>query len=94
MLTAAHELLTQLEAIDPALGSPRVRALHLPPQPADGSRRGEFAALELDDGAVGLAYVLLEGTLARLRADAEGWQARVAGRPSFGSGIASAIRAL
>jgi uncharacterized protein (DUF4213/DUF364 family) len=83
MLTAAHELLTQLEAIDPALGSPRVRALHLPPLPADGSRRGEFAALELDDGAVGLAYVLLEGTLARLRADADTWQARVAGRPAL-----------
>ncbi|MEY4748728.1 MAG: hypothetical protein RIQ60_942 [Pseudomonadota bacterium] len=83
MSTAAHELLTQLEILAPALGAPRVRALHLPPEPADGSRRGEFAALELDDGAIGLAYVLLEGTLARLRTDAEGWNTRLAGRPAL-----------
>ncbi|MCW5631703.1 MAG: hypothetical protein KIT17_00045 [Rubrivivax sp.] len=57
-----------LREIAPALGAPRVEALHLPPPPADGSRRGEFAAVELDDGAVGLVYVLLERTLARLRA--------------------------
>jgi uncharacterized protein (DUF4213/DUF364 family) len=64
----AAETLATLRRIAPALGQPRVKALHLPPPPADGSRRGEFAALELDDGAVGLVYVLLGDTLARLRA--------------------------
>lgn len=51
----------------PAL--PRVRALHLPaePPPGEGDTRGEFCALELDDGALGLSYVLLDDTLARLR---------------------------
>jgi hypothetical protein len=83
MPSAAYELLTQLEILASALGAPRVRALHLPPTPADGSRRGEFAALELDDGAIGLAYVLLDDTLARLRADAAAWNARLAGRPAL-----------
>lgn len=62
------ETLALLEPVADALGQPRVRAMHVPPPPADGSRRGEFAALELDDGAVGLAYVLLGDTLPRLRA--------------------------
>ena len=47
-------------------GLPRVRALHLPPIEAAGSKNGEFCALELDDGALGLAYVLLDDTLRRL----------------------------
>jgi uncharacterized protein (DUF4213/DUF364 family) len=48
---------------------PRVRALHLPPVPAPERERGEFCALELDDGALGLAYVLLGDTLAALQRD-------------------------
>ena len=47
---------------------PRVVALHLPPDPPPGAERGEFCALELDDGALGIAYVLLGDTLATLRA--------------------------
>jgi uncharacterized protein (DUF4213/DUF364 family) len=46
---------------------PRVRALHLPPPPDPCSERGEFCALELDDGSLGLAYVLLGDTLSALR---------------------------
>jgi len=64
----AAATLAALVEIAPVLGAPRIRALHLPPHPADGTRRGEFAAIELDDGSLGLVYVLLEGTLARLRA--------------------------
>ncbi len=45
---------------------PRVRALHLPPPEAAASKSGEFCALELDDGALGIAYVLLGDTLSRL----------------------------
>ena len=35
---------------------------------ADGTRDGEFCAVELEDGSLGLSYVLLGDTLARLRA--------------------------
>ncbi|ACR01304.1 Rossmann-like domain-containing protein [Thauera aminoaromatica] len=43
-------------------------ALHLPPPEAAASKNGEFCALELDDGALGLSYVLLGGILPRLAA--------------------------
>jgi len=43
---------------------PRVKALHLPPPHAVAASRiagrGEFCALELEDGTLGLAYVLLD----------------------------------
>lgn len=45
---------------------PRVRALHLPPVPWTGGKDGEFGALELESGALGLSYLLLDGTLARI----------------------------
>ncbi len=45
---------------------PHVRALHLPPSPWTGSKDGEFGALELDDGSLGLSYVLLDNALAEL----------------------------
>ena len=46
--------------------APRVRAVHLPPSPWTGSKDGEFGAVELDSGALGLSYVLLNDTLAAL----------------------------
>lgn len=49
---------------------PRVRALHLPPPPPPGGMRGEFCALELDDGSLGQSYVLLGDTWAQLSAHA------------------------
>lgn len=49
---------------------PRVRALHLPPAPPPGGMRGEFCALELEDGSLGLSYVLLGDTWAQLTAHA------------------------
>jgi hypothetical protein len=64
-----------LEVLRRALGDqpvPRVRALHLPPAPWDGSKAGEFCAIELDDGALGLSFVLLGDTLAELAAGAHG----------------------
>lgn len=45
---------------------PRLRAVHLPPVPWNGSKDGEFAAVELDNGVLGLSYVLLDDTLAAL----------------------------
>jgi len=47
-------------------GLPRVKALHLPPLSSAGSKNGEFCALELADGSIGLAYVLLDNTLEKL----------------------------
>jgi len=49
-----------------ATSLPPVRALHLPPIEASGSKNGEFCALELADGSLGLAYVLLDDTLRQL----------------------------
>lgn len=67
----AAEYLAQLEAFAARCPLPRVRALHLPPeQPARDvhDNKGEFCALELEDGSLGLSYVLLDDTLPRLRA--------------------------
>lgn len=50
---------------------PRVRAVHLPPAPWNGTKDGEFGAVELDSGAIGLSYVLLDDTLARLAGGGE-----------------------
>lgn len=63
----AHAYLSQLEAFAARAPLPRVKALHLPADPGPGAERGEFCALELDDGSVGLSYVLLDDTLAALR---------------------------
>lgn len=44
----------------------RVKALHLPPVPWNGRKDGEFGALELEDGSLGLSYVLLDDSLEAL----------------------------
>lgn len=70
----AQTYLAQLERFAARAPLPRVRALHLPPatvEPLPGDR-GEFCALELDDGSLGLSYVLLEDTLARMRQASDG----------------------
>lgn len=68
MTTIASELIALLERLF-AHQPPRIRALHLPPASAAGSRSGEFCALELDNGALGLSFVLLDGTLMKLIAE-------------------------
>ena len=67
-MTFATDLIAELERATAGHSIPRVRALHLPPPEAAESRNGEFCALELDDGALGLSYVLLGGILPRLAA--------------------------
>ncbi|MBL0150851.1 MAG: hypothetical protein IPP87_20100 [Ideonella sp.] len=69
MTPLADAVLHQLASL---LGAarPRARALHLPPLPWNGTKDGEFGALELDDGSLGLGYVLLGDTLAALAGDA------------------------
>ena len=59
----ALEALALLEQYAQRAPLPRVRRLHLPPTPEPDRQRGEFCALELDDGALGLSYVLLGDTL-------------------------------
>jgi len=54
------------ERIAARLGSPRVRALHLPP--AASAKHAEFCALELEDGSIGLSYALLGAAEPLLRA--------------------------
>lgn len=69
-MSFAHDYLAQLERFAACGPLPRVRAVHLPPAQPSTDNRGEFCAVELDDGALGLSYVLLDDTLARLRAGA------------------------
>jgi len=53
-------------------GAPKVRALHLPPHRPDDPLAGESCALELDDGSIGLSYVLFGDALDTLRSTAAG----------------------
>lgn len=76
----ASELLDLLSRFGESCALPRVKALHLPPPSAAGSKDGEFCALELDDGSLGLSYVMLDDTLARL---AGGDTGGVAGMPAL-----------
>jgi uncharacterized protein len=56
----AHDLLACLERFAGALALPKIRALLLPPDAPVTSIAGEFCAIELDDGSLGLSYVLLD----------------------------------
>ena len=71
---------------------PRVRALHLPPAPWNGTREGEFGALELDDGSLGLSYVLLGSALGRFVAS-DARDTRETHRPGTGATAADLVGA-
>lgn len=77
MTTVASDLFALLEQACATYAAPRIRALHLPPASSAGGKDGEFCALELEDGAVGMSYVLLNDTLRALVAS--GRQAQMAG---------------
>ena len=75
-MSFASEYLAQLDAFAACNELPRIKALHLPPPLTDKNResnKGEFCALELDDGSLGLSYVLLDDTLDALRREAGGF---------------------
>jgi hypothetical protein len=57
-MSFASDYLAQLERFAQRGPLPRMRALHLPPEPAPREARGEFCALELDDGSLGLRATL------------------------------------
>ncbi len=59
-------LVEAAQRIDAALGPARVQRIVLPPLVDRPGREGEFCAVLLDDGSVGLAFTLLDGTLATL----------------------------
>ena len=65
-MTLAADTLALLKRAFADHPPPRVRALHLPPRPWDGSKDGEFGAIELASGALGLSYLLLDDTLSRI----------------------------
>ena len=65
-MSFAADYLAQLDAFAARSPLPRVRTLHLPPPRRRQDHRGEFCALELEDGSIGLSYVLLDDTLERL----------------------------
>ena len=71
-MSFATEYLVQLETFAAQGPLPRVRALHLPPGRFAQDNRGEFCALELEDGSIGLSYVLLDDTLERLLDGSDG----------------------
>lgn len=73
----ATELIALLEGFTTRTPLPRVRALHLPRPETLDTRRGEFCALELEDGTLGLAFVLLGDTWSQL--GARNLQAALAG---------------
>lgn len=61
--------------IDESLGAARVARVVLPPLADHPGKEGEFCAVQLDDGSTGLAFTLLDGTLAALHAREPGGQA-------------------
>lgn len=54
--------------IEAAFGASRVGKVVLPPIVERPGKEGEFCAVQLDDGSVGLAFTLFEGTLQSLHA--------------------------
>jgi uncharacterized protein (DUF4213/DUF364 family) len=69
-MSFATDYLAQLQAFGARSPLPRIRALHLPPVQELADNRGEFCALELEDGSIGQSYVLFDDSLQHLRADA------------------------
>lgn len=75
-MTVATETLALLQRLAARTALPRVRALHLPPADApaqDDGPRGEFCAIELDDGTLGQGYLLLDDHRAALTATPGHW---------------------
>jgi len=65
-------LVEAAERIDSTLGPSRVQRIVLPPLADKPGKEGEFCAVQLDDGSVGLAFAILGDTLAALHARAPG----------------------
>lgn len=96
-MSFAADYLAQLETFAARGSLPRVRALHLPPLRRNQDNKGEFCALELEDGSVGLSYVLLDDTLERIHAGSDSLvlpradTLALARRYAHGSGISKTL---
>jgi uncharacterized protein (DUF4213/DUF364 family) len=77
----AGELIALAERVCAVRPPARVRSLHLPERLARDAKESEFCALELDDGSIGLSYLLLGDTPQRMMAAAPG--AGIAGRSAL-----------
>ena len=78
----ASALLAQLQAIAVRFAPARVARLHVPadaPGDAGGPKDAKFCAIELEDGAFGLSYILLGDTLDALAGAHAGGGLRLAG---------------
>ncbi len=67
-MSVAAEIVGLLERLAVVASPPRVRGLHLPPVDRQDEKEGEFCALELAGGIMGMSYVLLGDTRERLAA--------------------------
>lgn len=68
----AQDIVAQLEAVARRFPAPRIVALHVPADlgtEAARARDAAFCAIELEDGAFGLSYLLLGDTLRQLLQD-------------------------
>lgn len=64
--TIAEDYLALAVEIAQTIPVPRIRQVWIPPQRDDPDKSAEFGAVILDDGSVGLMFVLLEDTLAQI----------------------------
>lgn len=90
-MSFATAYLAKLESFAARGPLPRVKALHLPPPLTAENRdsnKGEFCALELDDGSLGLSYVLLDDTLEAMRREEGGFALAGADTLSIARGYA------
>ncbi len=69
--TVRSWLVDAAQRIDMDLGPARVKRIVLPPLVDRPGKEGEFCAVQLDDGSVGMAFTLLGGTLAELHAHSQ-----------------------
>ena len=72
MMGIESETLARLHRAAARVAPPRIRALHLPPARPQDPLAGAWCALELDDGTLGLGYVLYGDTLEQLQTRAAG----------------------
>jgi len=90
-MSFSDDYLKQLKAFAARQPLPRIRNLHLPPLLSPEDSRGEFCALELEDGSIGLTYVLLGDTLEKLHADIDRLNLPGADPLQVASGYAQAV---
>ncbi|MDO8347410.1 MAG: DUF364 domain-containing protein [Rugosibacter sp.] len=58
-----HWLVAAAKRIDATLGPARIESVVLPPLLVDPGQMGEFCAVQLDDGSIGVAFALFDDTL-------------------------------